>query len=427
MFIRMILGALLRQRGKMLMIALTVALGTSLASAMLNVMLDVGDKVNRELKAYGANINVLPRGALLLSGLYGMDEVPDSPDHYLAEEDMLKVKTIFWAHNIVDFTPHLNMRGAIDGSEATVKVTGTWYGKHLDLPTGEEFTTGIRQMRSWWEVEGDWLADDDGDGALVGTTLAAQQGLAPGDSFSLRVGSTDRSFTVRGVLDAGGDEDGEVFITLTAAQQLANKPGRISSFEVSALTTPDNELARRAAENPRSLSAKEHETWYCTAYVSAICYQIDEVVPDGVAKPLRQVAESEGTILEKTQLLMLLITILSMLGAALGISNLISASVMERSAEIGLMKALGAQDVPLSWLVLLEILLVGLIGGVVGYFVGFGFAQVIGQTVFGAPIAAAPMVVPLLSVLVALVIVIGSLPSLRYLLSLKPAEVLHGR
>jgi putative ABC transport system permease protein len=62
--------------------------------------------------------------------------------------------------------------------------------------------------------------------------------------------------------------------------------------------------------------------------VSSICYQIDEVIPDGVAKPIRQVAESEGAILEKTQLLMLLITILSMLGAALGISNLVSTIVM---------------------------------------------------------------------------------------------------
>ena len=47
MFIRMIRGALIRQRGKMFLIAFTIALGASLATAMLNVMLDVGDKVNQ--------------------------------------------------------------------------------------------------------------------------------------------------------------------------------------------------------------------------------------------------------------------------------------------------------------------------------------------------------------------------------------------
>ena len=50
MFFRMILGAFTRQKKKMLMISLTIALGASLATAMLNVMLDVGDKINAELK-----------------------------------------------------------------------------------------------------------------------------------------------------------------------------------------------------------------------------------------------------------------------------------------------------------------------------------------------------------------------------------------
>jgi putative ABC transport system permease protein len=216
-------------------------------------------------------------------------------------------------------------------------------------------------------------------------------------------------------------------VPLSVAQGLANRPGAVSSVEVSALTTPDNELSRRAAQNPKSLSVKEWETWYCTAYVSAICYQIEEVLTDSVAKPIRQVAESEGAILEKTQLLMLLITILSLAGAALGISNLVTAGVMERSREIGLLKALGAGNAPVSWLILTEILVTGVVGGVAGYFAGLGFAQIIGHTVFGAAINIKPMVVPLVAILVFLVTLAGSLPSIRLLLSLRPAEVLHGR
>ena len=64
MFFRMIKGALFRQKSKMIMIAVTIALGASLATAMLNIMLDVGDKVNQELKAYGANITVVPKELL---------------------------------------------------------------------------------------------------------------------------------------------------------------------------------------------------------------------------------------------------------------------------------------------------------------------------------------------------------------------------
>ena len=69
MFFRMIRGAFTRQWKKMLMIALTVALGASLATAMLGVMMDVGDKVNQKLKTYGANITVVPKASSVLNNL----------------------------------------------------------------------------------------------------------------------------------------------------------------------------------------------------------------------------------------------------------------------------------------------------------------------------------------------------------------------
>jgi putative ABC transport system permease protein len=195
--------------------------------------------------------------------------------------------------------------------------------------------------------------------------------------------------------------------------------------EVSALTTPDNDLSRRAARSPESLSVRDWETWYCTAYVSAICYQIQEVVTDAIAKPVRQVAESEGAILEKTQFLMLLITVLSLAGSALGISNLVTASVMERSREIGLLKAIGARGARISCLVLTETLATAAIGGAAGYFAGVGFAQIIGRTVFGSPVTLRPATIPIIAALVLAVTLAGSVPSIRLLLSLRPAEVLH--
>ena len=54
----MIRRTVVRQKSKMLTIAFTIALGVSLSTAMMNVMLGIGDKVNRELKVYGANITV---------------------------------------------------------------------------------------------------------------------------------------------------------------------------------------------------------------------------------------------------------------------------------------------------------------------------------------------------------------------------------
>ncbi|MDR0602555.1 MAG: ABC transporter permease, partial [Treponema sp.] len=269
----MVRGALFRQKGKMLMVAFTVALGASLAAAMLNVMLDVGDKVNRELKAYGANINVLPRGASLLDDLYGVNEGSGVSDKYLAEDELVKIKMIFWTFNIVDFTPYLiNRAEAVKrggAAETPVRIAGVWFNRRLELPTGETIDTGMRNMKRWWDVSGSWLDDEDGNAAMVGEEAAKRLGLVPGDIFTARIGERSANFTVKGVFSAGEDEDDTVYVPLAAAQELADKRGLVSRVEVSALTTPDNELSRRAAQDPKSLSVKEWDTWYCTAYVSA--------------------------------------------------------------------------------------------------------------------------------------------------------------
>ncbi len=429
MFFRMVFGTFVRQWKKMLMIAFTIALGASLATAMLSVMLDVGDKVNQELKAYGANITVVPKQSSVLDDLYEI-EGGQSTGTYLREDELGKIKTIFWAFNIVDYAPFISAQATLDdGSEVTV--VGSWFNHHMDLPTGEQLDAGMNSLRSWWEIkEGAWLNEQTAENenmAMVGVELADKLDLHVGDPVHVIGTVQDATYTVTGIFDAGGDEDTQIFVPLDSAQALDDLDGCIDSIEVSALTTPDNELAQKAAKDPGSLSISQYETWYCTAYVSSICFQIQEVITDSVASAVRQVADSEGEILEKTELLMLLITILSMIGAALGICNLVTASVMERSGEIGLMKAIGAHNGAVTGLVLTEIIITAIIGGCVGFVVGAGFAQIIGQTVFSSSITIQPMVIPLVAVLVVLVTLIGSMPAVRMLLHLEPAEVLHGR
>jgi len=429
MFIRMIAKAFLRQWKKMAMIAFTIALGASLATAMLSVMLDVGDKVNQELKAYGANISVVPKDASVISQLYEVGDENIS-GAYLREDELGKIKTIFWAFNIADYAPFVTAQAALD-SGSTVDVKGTWFNHHMELPTGEQLDAGVVSMRSWWDItEGDWLDEQKLEGtgyAMVGCDVAAKEQIHAGDKIHLAGTASALDVEVVGVFDSGGEEDGQIFVPLDTAQALAGLEGKVDSIEVSALTTPDNELAEKAAKDPSSLSVSQYETWYCTAYVSSICYQIEEVITDSVASAVRQVADSEGQILDKTQMLMILITILSLIGAALGICNLVTASVMERSQEIGLMKAIGAHNSSITGLVLTEIFCTALLGTAAGFFAGIGFAQIIGHSVFQSAISIRPMVIPIVIVLVAVVTLLGCIPAIRMLQGLRPTEVLHGR
>ncbi len=418
MFWQMIKGALYRQRNRFALIALTVALGVSLAAAMLNVMFDVGDKVNQELKAYGANIVVTPKNSAVLKDIYGVDET----DHknFLNESDLGKIKTIFWTNNIVAFAPSLE--GEIKIGDKNFSAVGTWFNHEMNLPTGENFSTGIVEMKSWWQVEGNFPAEDANE-ILVGKKIAEENNFKVGDEINF----SGANYKVAGILSSGGEEDGKIFLNLSAMQKILNLSGKIDSIEVSAITTPENDLARKAAANPDLLSQQEKEIWYCTAYVSAIAYQIEEVIQNSSARPVRQIAESEGKILEKTQLLMLLITVLSLLSTALGVSNLVSANIMERSRELGLLKAIGATNLGVILLVLAEIFIAGCVGGALGYFVSLGLSQAIGVTVFGSAIANNVAVAPIVTILMILVLLVGSVPAIRMLLSLQPAEVLHGR
>ena len=158
-----------------------------------------------------------------------------------------------------------------------------------------------------------------------------------------------------------------------------------------------------------------------------IAYQIEEVIPGAVAKQVRQVAALQGNVLQKTQAVMILMTVLSLIAAAVAVANLMVASIGERSGELALLKALGATDAAVSRLMMAETATISLLGAIVGALLGSGVAQLIGQVVFGSGITMRPMVFVLVFVLLAVTVLLASASSIRSILNLKPAEVLHGR
>ena len=419
-FWKMINRALRRQINKRLMIALTIFLGSGLTTSMFAVMMDVSDKVQAELSSFGANIQIVPQGASIVSDMYDVDT--PTAQGAIREDELGNLKTIFWGHNIEDFAPFLSTTASVDGKD--VAVVGTWFNHKVDTKTGEDVETGIKHMRDWWDVTGAWATDEQ---VMAGSRIATQNGWAPGDTITLTAGDKTYDLTIAGVFQAGSEEDRQLFVPLDIAQEIAGREGDVEKVEVRAITTPDNDLARRAARDPSTLSLTEWETWYCTAYVSSIAYQIEESMTNVDASAVRQVADTEGEILGKTQLIMTVVAIFAMVAASLGIANLVTASVMERSKEVGLMKALGARNKNVVATILTETFVVALIGGVLGFVAGIGLAQLVGQLVFGSGITIRPMLIPVMILIIFVTVIIGCLPSMRYLLKLKPAQVLHGR
>ena len=422
--LRLLYRSFTRQLRRRSLIALTVALCASICVAMLGIVLDVGDKLNAELTTYGSNIVVQPKADAVVSNLYETDR-DAAPTAHLDESAI----PIFWAYNIVDFAATLKGSVKVSSSGGEVddlSVTGTWFNKDLSLPTGETTTAGVTTMRSWWTMEGSWPADD-ADQAIVGSDLAGRLGLSAGDTITLTTPTGSRPLTVTGVYTSGDSDDDTLYAPLAVVQELTGHIGQVDQVEVKALTTPENDLSRKAAQNPAILSSADWETWYCTAYASSIAYQIEEAIPGAVAKQVRQVAAVEGNVLEKTQTLMILMTALSLVAAVLAVASLTTASLVERTGEFALLKAIGASSASVNRLILAETAVLGLAGTAVGALVGSGLAQLIGRIVFGSSITMRPMVYVLVVALISLVLLVATASSMRSILKIQPATALHRR
>ncbi len=426
--LRLLYRSFTRQLRRRSLIALTVALCASICVAMLGIVLDVGDKLNAELTTYGSNIVVQPKADAVVSNLYETDR-DAAPTAYLDESTIPKIKTIFWAYNIVDFSATLKGSVKVSSSGGEVddlSVTGTWFNKDLSLPTGETTTAGVTTMRSWWTMEGSWPADD-ADQAVVGSNLAGRLGLSEGDTVTLTTPTGSRPLTVTGVYTSGDSDDDTLYAPLAVVQELTGHIGQVDQVEVKALTTPENDLSRKAAQNPAILSSADWETWYWTAYASSIAYQSEVAIPGAVAKQVRQVAAVEGNVLEKTQTLMILMTALSLVAAVLAVASLTTASLVERTGEFALLKAIGASSASVNRLILAETAVLGLAGTAVGALVGSGLAQLIGRIVFGSSITMRPMVYVLVVALISLVLLVATASSMRSILKIQPATALHRR
>ena len=428
-----------------LLAIITIFLASGLVSALLAVSIDIGDKMAKELKSYGANILVEPASNAALPDELSHSASLSSQD-FLDEKELPNIKDIFWRNNIVGFAPLLSANVQVTKSSQnptalsapkTINVLGTFFDHNIAVPDEEDYHTGQRIISPYWKVEGEWVDDLNNDfgeivPALAGEQLAKSNGWKIGDKLSLSYtndnGESQQSAVeIKGILSTGGTEDNQLVMPLSAVQNLLGLEGKVQSVRVSALTVPENDLSRKARANIDALDAEAYDRWYCTAYVSSISHQLEEAISGAMVRPIWQVAASEGVVIGKIQLLLAVVTFAALIAAAMGIASLMSAGIIERSKEIGLMKALGAYQWQITLLFYCEAVLSALVGGIFGCLAGWGLAKFIGAALFGAPLDFAWIVVPCVLVLSILIAVIGTWFPAHKIAKLYPVEVLYGR
>lgn len=421
MITRMLRQSWKRNPRRKLLAVLTVFLAASLLSALLTLSIDIGDKMAREMKSYGANILIEPAEQAALPSLFGEDgDNPLAGQSTLDEKELANIPGIFWHNNIVGFAPLLGGKVTVDGRQ--LNVIGTFFDRHFPVPDDADYRTGQKIVSPYWQVTGNWPKDEAAE-VLAGAQLAKASGWKQGTRLMIN----GQNVTVTGVLATGGEEENALVVPLSLAQVWLALPGKVQGVRVSALTVPENELSRKAIQNPDALDAATYDLWYCTAYVSSISHQLEEAVSGSIARPIWQVAASEGVVIGKIQWLLVMATFAALVAAAMGIAALMTSTLMERSREIGLMKALGAHNWQIGLLFYSEAVLSSLLGGLAGCLTGWGIAQIIGHQLFGVALDFSWITVPgvlLISILIAL---IGTWFPARRIARLFPVEVLYGR
>ncbi len=407
-----LLGESLRRGTRRKLLAVTaIALGTLGASALAEVLLASGDRLAAELGTYGANLEVVAA-----AGAEG-----GAVSARFAASDLLQLRKIFWRNNIVAVAPLVEVRvrmanlaaGQVPGGAIVAPLVGTWFDRSMDA----DFRTGLPKVRTTLRIVGRWPADeaDAYPEVALGRRLAARLNAKEGMNIRAELGGRSALFRVVGRVESGGEEEEQAFVPLAAANRLA-APGvpldRITRAELFAMTTP--EASNR--KDPARMTAAEYDAWYCTAYPSSIAHQIGEAIPSAEARIVRGITEATAEVLGRLRAVLVALALVALLGGAVGASAAMTATVLERRLEAGLLTALGAPRRQVVLFFLSEAALLGLVGGLLGGAGGLLAGRWVGSGALGVAVPWAPVLLPwamLLGLLLA--VVAGLLPVFRAL------------
>ncbi len=385
MLLRIVLKSLAHRRLRVAVAALAVALGALLVSSLAVVSLSVGHQARQELRAYGANLLLVPRAVTAPVGLgnLGMGSV--------SEAAQLPRETLSYLHDnsptevsaYAPFTYGVARLGDSPRSPSVV-VAGTELAR-------------ARVLSPWWQVQGEWPT---GTGqVLVGIDAFEKLEISLGQDLALWGGSGQTALRVVGVLSTGGSEDSQVVMDLETAQALLDRTGL------------DLVLLRAQGNGPA---------------LASVATTLESALPGAEARVVQQVASAESSVVGKVQGLMALVALLVLAAASLAVFSTMATSVMERTPEVGLMKALGASPRRIGLLFTVEAVIIGAAGGLLGFALGLGVAQAIGRSVFGSYLPVSPWALPLTLAVALGIVLVASLVPVRRAVNIQAARILRG-
>ncbi len=228
----------------------------------------------------------------------------------------------------------LAVRGDASKSITLIGIEPDFYYKIVDLPT--MITAGTAALAT-------------GD-VLIGTQLAINLGVSLNDKIHVRSATgVDEIYTITGIFDLGnrGANERSVFVPLRTAQSVLGLQGGASALDINII---DPFAAETMAVRIAAETGLQADSWIKTF--------------DQLFASLRTQNISFSAI-----------QFFVGLAVALGIASVLVVSVVQRSKEIGILRAMGASRGQILRIFLLQGAIVGLLGSIVGSAMGTGFVQ----------------------------------------------------
>ena len=380
MFVRMLVRAAILRRGRAASALFAMVVAAAVATAMLNLYVDVQAKLQREFRNYGANIILVAKdGASLPSG------------------SLAQVDSVLGGRGIA---APFGMVVARTGDGQPIVVAGTDFER-------------VRQLDRYWSVS-HWPEISDGSSAPENPLFSENQEemghpsligvralpiVSPkNQAFDLRFQGHTLTVTPAGTVRTGAAEDSRIYVSL---DDFVNWTGvQPSTIEVAA-----------------SGSAEE---------VRSIMNQLAQAIPSADVRPVRQIMEGEARVLGKTRATLLAATALIILTAALCVLSTLMGWVFDRRRDFAIMKALGASERLLNGFFAAEAAALGATGAVVGFLVGIGIAAWIGRVNFHAAVVPRFGVLPVVLAGSMAVTLLSAILPISLLRRVEPAVILRG-
>jgi putative ABC transport system permease protein len=373
MFLRMLVRAAVLRRGRAASALFAMVVAAAVATAMLNLYVDVQAKLRREFRNYGANIIVV-----------GRDGASLPPDALARVDSVLAGRGIAAPFGLVV---------ARTGDGQPIVVAGTDFER-------------VKQLDKWWSVS-NWPSESPtsdaknapemGHPGLTGVRALAT--VSPkNQAFDLSFQGRTLHVSPAGTVQTGAAEDSRIYVSL--ADFVAWTGIQPSTIEIAASGSPEE--------------------------VAGIMNQITQAIPSGDVRPVRQIMEGEARVLGKTRSTLLAAAALIILTAALCVLSTLMGWVFDRRRDFAIMKALGASGRLLGGFFAAEAAVLGATGAMIGFVVGIGIAAWIGRVNFHAPVIPRLSVLPVVLAGSMAVTLLSAILPIALLRRVQPAVILRG-